>query len=161
MADDFAIDVTRLQEMADKVRTLPQTLARGAFALGFVHAAAVLAPALTSACPDRSESSRDENTKHLADCIGTEIGINADGTGGRLWIGFKGNIGDVKASDIALWLEYGHRMVGHAPNYVSKGKVVAPFPFIRAAWDQSIDEAVQAFIDVIDEALPAALEKAA
>ena len=161
MADDFAIDVTGLQEMADKVRALPESLARGAFALGFVHAAAVLALALTSACPDRAEGSRDENSKHLADCIGTEIAINRDGTGGRLWIGFKGNIGNIKASDIALWLEYGHRIVGHAPNYVSKGKVVAPFPFIRAAWDQSIDEAVQAFVDTVNAALPEALEKAA
>jgi hypothetical protein len=161
MADDFAIDVSGLQEMADKVRTLPQTLARGAFALGFIHAAAVLAPALTSACPDRSESSRDENSKHLADCIGTEIAIDRDGTGGRLWIGFKGNIGNFKASDIALWLEYGHRMVGHAPNLAFHGKFVAPFPFIRAAWDQSIDEAVQAFVDAVDEALPAALENVA
>jgi len=161
MADDLTIDVTELQTMADKVRGLPVSLARGAFALGFIHAAAVLVPALNSTCPDRSEGGRDEGKKHLADCIGTEIAINRDGTGGRLWIGFKGRIGDIKASDIARWLEYGHRMVGHAPGLKFQNKFVAPFPFIRVAWAESLEDAVQAFIDTVNAALPEALEKAA
>ena len=161
MGDGLDIDVTGLQEMADKVRALPESLARGAFALGFIHAAIPLVTALNSTCPDRSEGGRDENKKHLADCIGTEIAIQADGTGGRLWIGFKGRIGDVKASDIAWYLEYGHRMVGHAPGLKFQNKFVAPFPFIRVAWAESLDDAVQAFIDTINEALPEALEKVA
>jgi hypothetical protein len=161
MADDLTIDVTELQQMADKVRGLPVSLARGAFALGFIHAAAVLVPALNSTCPDRSEGGRDEGKKHLADCIGTEIVIQSDGSGGKLWIGFKGMIGDTKASAIARYLEYGHRMVGHAPKYVFTGKFVAPFPFIRVAWAESLDDAVQAFIDTVNEALPEALERVA
>jgi hypothetical protein len=40
-----------------------------------------------------------------------------------------------KASPQAIWIEFGHRMVGHKPNKKDTGKYVTANPFFRPALD--------------------------
>lgn len=60
---------------------------------------------------------------------------------------FRGGVVDVGFGDlghIALWLEYGHRMVGHKPGKKQLGDVPA-IPFMRPAFDACNEQAVDAF----------------
>lgn len=62
----------------------------------------------------------------------------------------RGIIADVgfprATSHVALWLEYGHRLVGHRPGRKLLG-FVRPFPFLRPAADLSFGSAVEAFAE--------------
>ncbi|SRR5216684_818579 len=55
-------------------------------------------------------------------------------------------IGYGKMGQRALWVEYGHRMIGHKPGKKAEG-MIAPHPFMRVAFDSSAERAIAAFAD--------------
>jgi hypothetical protein len=69
--------------------------------------------------------------------------------GVSLEIGF-GSLGH-----LALWVEYGHRMVTHKPGRKQVGDVPA-HPFMRPAFDASAEAAIDAFGEALAEALRSA-----
>ena len=76
----------------------------------------------------------------LANNLGKWIEVDARGRGGVVDVGF-GALGH-----IALWVEYGHRLLGHKPKKKVIGDVPA-HPFMRPAFDACNQQAVDAFVD--------------
>jgi hypothetical protein len=62
-----------------------------------------------------------------------------------------------RASPQAIWIEFGHRIVGHRPNRTDTGKRVVAFPFFRTALDTTRAEILKR----IREGIKALLNRAA
>jgi HK97 gp10 family phage protein len=93
------------------------------------------------------------NAKHagkgaLVGKLDAFIELDSQFRGGTVDVGF-GDLGH-----IALWVEYGHRMVGHGRR--GKGKVlgnVKPHPFMRPAFEAAGDRAIEAFATSLEATL--------
>lgn len=120
-------------------------------ALGYALAAAgvPIVGEIHVRCPERLEVERDETIPHLADSLESLIEIDRQGRGGRLTIGFG------KQGYIALWVEYGHRIVTHKPALRDTGKRSKPNPFLRESMDaaeaQAVDRFFETFIRVLED----------
>lgn len=84
-----------------------------------------------------------ERTGKLMADLDTVIQLDYNGQGGVAMVGFSKS-----QAYKALWLEYGHRMVGHKPNKKDLG-AFAPRPFMRVAADAGAEEAIDAFVDAV------------
>ena len=89
----------------------------------------------------------------------TGIEIDSNGRGVRGHVGFTTNNA---ADHVALWIEYGHRIVvrDSVLSYIDNrgrrrsGSVqgfVAPNPFMRKAFEASRDAAVEAFVTTLNQ----------
>jgi hypothetical protein len=87
----------------------------------------------------RSKKGHDDKSKYppLASSLVTDIRIR--GTFGVASVGF----GD--AGQVALWNEYGHRIVAHSG--MDSGKKTQPRPFMRRSADNAADRAIDAFAE--------------
>lgn len=124
----------------------PKIIVATAYVKAMTAAVRIIEGALWELCPEREENARDEDKIHVRESIMDMIEIDSRFRGAAAAIGF-GNM-----SHVALWLEYGHRMVGHLPNKKQLG-TVAPHPFIRRAFDESADAAIAAFANVLESEL--------
>lgn len=76
----------------------------------------------------------------LKSALTTAITLDSQFRGGVAAVGYG------KLGYIALWVEYGHRMVGHKPGKkVLKNSPVPPHPWMRPAFDTKADAALEAF----------------
>lgn len=80
-----------------------------------------------------------------------EINIDTQLRGGEVRVGYGAE------GHKALWVEYGHRMVGHKPDKRFLG-IVQPHPWMRPAFASAADRAIDAFVvaikRVVTENLP-------
>lgn len=132
------IRITGVPAVARKLETMPRVIVLGAFAKALEAAAQVIAAELAARTPEADEGSRDENEAHLIEGLTFEVGLNAEGRGGRARVGYG------KQGQKAMWVEYGHRLIGHKPGNKQIGEVAA-HPFMRPAADAAAEPAVEAF----------------
>jgi hypothetical protein len=114
-----AITVTGLEDTLKALTELPNRIVKHAFARAFAAAAVPMVETMTVRTP--------VDTGDLKEHIQSKIGINSDGKGGTLEVGFyptsititdaggkKHRRQDSTASSKARFVEYGHREVSHA-----------------------------------------------
>lgn len=139
MADDFiSIEITGLEETIASLRQCKEDVQKKALYKALVDGSVPFVQALAESTPVKSSNL----IKHLA----VQVKMDSTETGGLATIGFPG------AQQVARWVEYGHKEVGHAPEHKEEG-VVQPHPFIRPTFETTKDIAVQAFKDSLDSSL--------
>lgn len=129
---DALVKITGIEEVQKMLAEAPKNVVQLGYGRALTAGINVFAGALASRTPVRSGK--------LAASLVIAVEVDSDARGGAAAVGFG------KQGHVANWVEYGHRMVGHAPNKKETGAVL-PHPFMRPAFDASADEALQAFQD--------------
>lgn len=135
---DVGITVEGLSETMEMLSAAPKHIVVAGFAKALKAGADVIAAELAARTPERDEGDRNEEVGHLMDNIVIQVQVDPNGQGGIASVGFG------KLGHIAMWVEYGHRLLGHKPNKKEIG-TVQPHPFMRPAAAASSDAAVAAF----------------
>jgi len=137
----------------------PKRIAKAAFARALAAAAVPVVEALEPRIPSRNNLFDEENFKPLEgtaesgtlkDALVTDVSIDAEGKGGRASIGFGSK------GYIANFVEYGHHMIGHAPDKKELGDV-QPHPFMRPAAAASGEDSIEAFAQSLQESMAAGI----
>lgn len=144
--DTGGIVVTGIEEVNRMLTDLPAVIVARAFLKALDAGAKVIERGLLERTPERDEGDRREDVPHLIDSIVIEINIDSQLRGGIAKVGF-GNMGHV-----ALWVEYGHHLLGHKPTKKELGNV-QPYPFMRPTADAVANDVIQAFQDALVEVL--------
>ena len=147
----MSITVRGIPEVQRNLGAFPKLLVLGCFRKALARSAAVFEDELARRCPETDYSTSSDEYGHLVDSIVSHITIDFQGRGGRGVIGF----GD--KSFVALWIEYGHRMVTHKGKQI--GSVVA-HPFVRASFAAAADRALEVFVEEVQKFLRDAKVKA-
>lgn len=137
MADEL-VHITGIEEVQELLVSAPRHIVGTAFLKAFEAADRVIEGELDLRTPEKSGELKAAKTH--------EITLDSNLRGGLLQIGFG------KQGHKALWVEYGHRMVGHKPDKKELGTVEA-HPFMRPAANASADRAIEAFADTLIETL--------
>lgn len=138
------ITVRGIPELQRNLAAFPRLLVMGCFAKALSRAAGVFEEALRAECPDADFASSDEDYGKLLDNITSEVVIDTQGRGGRAKIGFG------RKGFVALWVEYGHRMLSHEGKKTKLDRVKAN-PFMRKAFETAADRAVEVFVETVKE----------
>jgi hypothetical protein len=153
------VAVDGIEEACQWLDEVSSIVATRAYVNGFDAAGEVLETALWPLVPVDLREEVLNNRAHgghgaLVANLKRDIEVDARGRGGIMEIGF-GNLGH-----IALWLEYGHQIVqgGRLTNWKKKrtGQVTGFVPgtgFMRKAFDQSKDRAIDAFVEAVKRTL--------
>ncbi len=149
---EAGITVQGLAEVQKNLSAFPRLLVVGCFNKAFKRAAAVFEEEIRANTPETEYSTSSEEYGHLVDNLMDEISLDTQGRGGRLKIGFG------KAGFVALFVEYGHRMVTHSKK--DTGKFVPANPFMRKAFAAAAGKALEAFTEAIQEYMKTASIKA-
>ena len=143
MADSFAVQVTGLAEVQQMLREAPKNIV----ALGFLRAvsagANVIADELERQTPIKAEDTGGLLDKGvLRESIRILYELNVDVKWAGAHVCFTTNNG---ADAVALWLDEGHRLVGHLPGKkVLKPPAIVGNGFVRKAADLSAGPAIEA-----------------
>lgn len=156
---DFEIKITGIDEVCraldEEVSTVKRKLLGEALQAGVQPIKeAVYARTPVSAHPPSESSTEITVLQHLKDSIISAVEVTDKG--GVASVGF-GDMGQV-----ANWVEYGHKLIGHAEDTgkLRKGKpvyshkelgTVEPHPFIRPATETAANAAVEEFAVVLEE----------
>ncbi len=144
------ITVRGIPEVQQNLRDFPRKLAINCFRKALGRAAAVFEAELRARCPEADVASSDEYGKLIDNLIST-ITLDLNGRGGRMQVGFG------RKDFVAIFVEYGHRMVAHGAtaedrknNYEGKllGSVPA-HPFMRPAFAAGADKAIEVVVEEI------------
>jgi hypothetical protein len=138
----MSITVRGIPEVQRSLAAFPRQLVMSTFAKALGRAAAVFEAELSARVPEGMDTTSSENYGTLLDNLCDEITIDAQGRGGKLQVGFG------RKGMVALWVEYGHRMVSHSKKELG---TVQPHPFMRPAFEAAADRAVDVFIDSVRE----------
>lgn len=141
---DSGITVRGIPEVQRNLADFPRLLVMGCFQKALARAAAVFEEELRSRTPETDYSTSSEDYGHLIDNLMDEITIDTQGRGGRARIGFG------KKDMVALWVNYGHRMLTHKGRQVG---TVQGTHFMQAAFAAAADRAVEVFIETVQEFL--------
>src|SRR5258707_312105 len=132
------ITVRGIPEVQRNLKGFPRLLVMQCFRKALSRAAAVFEQELAARCPEGELSTSTEEYGHLVDNVMSTVEIDSQGHGGKAQIGFG------RKSMVALWVEYGHRLLSH------KGKPIGhvqPHPFMRAAFQAAADRAIEVFTE--------------
>jgi HK97 gp10 family phage protein len=143
---DSTITVTGLQETLAMLDRAPKLIVARGFLQAAKAAAAVIEEELEIRTPERDEGERNEDIPHLRDAMVSNISLDAQLRGVSVSTGFG------RAGNVALWVEFGHRLVGHKPGKKDIGTVPA-HPFMRPAADAAGPRAIDAFADSLAKTL--------
>ena len=152
MAEVVRISVEGLESACSWLDGVAREIAGPAVLKGLTAGGDVIARELRIRTPEQSEGEHSEDKPHLSDSIVVEVVLDSSFRGGYVDIGF-GRMGHV-----AWWVEFGHRMIGHAPKFeVLKGPktpegVVVPQPFMRPTTEAAAVPAVEAFVAAVEAA---------
>ena len=97
------------------------------------------------------ETKLEQHTGDLMNDLDMVVQVDERGRGGIVDVGFSS-----KQGHVARFVEYGHRMIGHAPDYKRLGENVPEKPFMRPAGDAAADPATEAFAEAFNEVIAAA-----
>ncbi len=148
------ITVRGIPEVQSYLRDFPRILAINCFRKALGRAAAVFEQELRARCPEADLATSDDDYGKLIDNLISTITIDSQGRGGRMQIGFG------RKGFVAMFVEYGHRMVAHGAtaadrknNYEGKllGAAVPPYPFMRPAFAAAADKAIEVVVEEIQE----------
>ena len=143
MSDEASITVTGLEEVCAALTLMPTRLVKHAYARAVAAASAVVVRELVARAP--------EHTGKMKQHVVSVIAVAADGTGASSYIGFG------KHGFKALLVEFGHRMLGHAPSKKELRDPVSARPFMRPTVAACAEEAVTAFADSLAESIRSGL----
>lgn len=136
MPDD-GVEITGLVETQKMIRNLPSEIASG-FEQDLMAPAAVVQDALRAGAPRREQRiGGDAEFPPLHETVVTDIHVNLSRFSGVASTGFG------ESGPVALWNEYGHRVVTHLG--VDTGEHTDPDPFMRRVTDNCADRAIDAF----------------
>lgn len=121
----------------------PRLVVATAYVKAMTSAVLIIEAEIWAQCPEREENERDEDSLHLREAIMHIIEVDSRFRGVHAQIGFG------PEGHKALWVEYGHRMVGHKPDKKLLGQVL-PHPFIRRAFDSAAPRALAAFASIFE-----------
>ena len=123
----FDINVTGIEEACAALTELPNRMVKNTFAKALAASAVPIVEAMEARCP--------VDTGDLKQHIQTKIGINSDGKGGSVDVGFfstsitvtdalgkKHRRQDAGAVSVSRFVEYGHRQVSHATKAALEGQ---------------------------------------
>ena len=126
--------VTGLNECVHMMEDAPKNVVALGYARALNAAMFVVAEAVISRTPVK----HGDLAKALV--INVKVDAPSSAKGGVAALGFG------KQDHVAMWLEYGHTMVGHKPGKKYLGDI-PPRPFMRPGFDASADAAVDAFAE--------------
>lgn len=144
----MGITVRGIPEVQRNLADFPKLLVMGAFTKALSRAAAVFEAELRANTPETDYSTSSDEYGHLVDCLTDELEIDTNGRGGRVRVGFG------RKGYVALWVEYGHRMLSHSGQKTKLDRTKAN-PFMRQAFENAADAALDAFTEAIQEFLAA------
>ncbi len=131
MDEEFSIEVEGLEETLQALDNMSDDLAQRVIQPSLVAASVPVVQAVAERTPI--------DTGDLIQHLKTTVKMSRAEKGGTAKIGFPGR--EAKAS----WVENGHRIVGHKPDLKDTGKVAQAHPFVRPAFEESKEAAVEAF----------------
>lgn len=155
MADD-AVTVTGLNEVLAMLTDLPREIVARAWLKALRAGANVMSEYLSSMTPEADEGSRSGQAQandlpHLVDSIVVGLELDSGYRGGIAFVGFG------KMGHVALWIEYGHWIVGHKPSKKVLGWY-QPHPFmvpvIEAAYEQTLAAFAAALVETLTGVVP-------
>lgn len=153
---DELITIRGIEECCQFLESIPKQNLPEALLAGLTDGGKVLEESLIFKCPvsgiklwnpETFSEFTDETGGELRDDIDTVIILDYEFRGGVAKVGFSR-----KQGWKAIFVEYGHRMIGHKPDKKDLGFVVA-HPFMRQAADIAADAAVDAFVQGVMESL--------
>lgn len=133
--DDFSIEVEGLEETLAALDALEFDLAQRVIQPSLAAASVPVVQAVAERTPVLSGD--------LLEHLKVTIKMDKAEKGGTASIGFPGR--EAKAA----WIENGHRIVGHEPDLKELGQT-EPKPFVRPAYEESSQAAVDAFVKTAD-----------
>ena len=137
------ITVRGIPQVQANLKGFPRILVMGCFAKALSRAAGVFEEALAAECPEAEmETTSSEKYGTLLENIMSIVTIDTQGRGGRASIGFG------KKGFVAVFIEYGHRMMTHQKK--DTGKFVPQNPFMRRAFSRAADKALEAFTEEVE-----------
>jgi len=127
------------------LREAPKTIVARGYVRALSAAGNVVADAVEARTPIKAEDTGGLLDKGvLRESLMVAVTLDSQLRGGSAEVGFGKN------GSVALWVEYGHRLVGHRPlKKLLKG--VPAYPFMRPAADASADAAIAAFARSIEQ----------
>lgn len=141
---DTLITVAGLEDVQQMLAEAPRVVVASGFLKAASAAGSVIQERLLEATPERDEGERNEDDAHLIDSSVVEITLDSRYRGVQVKVGFG------KLGHRALWVEYGHVLLGHKPGKKRLGDVLA-HPFMRPAADASAESAIAAFANSLAE----------
>ena len=139
---ELSIQVDGIEEACQFLQEKPKQVGPAALIHGLEAGGAVMEEYIAQATPDKTGAL-------LAD-LDTVVTLNSDSMGGTADTGFS----DAQA-DVARFVEFGHREVGHEPLKKLEGEV-PPHAFMRRAGEAGAEEAIDAFEETFMSDLQAA-----
>ena len=131
------VTVTGIVEVQRILTGFPRELVADCFEPALIAAGVVVQGELRRRAPRRKQEPKLREFPVLADSLVTDIEVDTERTKGVASTGFG------EAGPVALWDEYGHRIVGHT--YIDTGKHTPEGPFMRLATAACAEEAIDAF----------------
>ena len=130
--------VTGLKECIEMVEDAPKNIVMLGYARALAAGIYVIAEAVVSRAP--------VETGDMVKALAIDIEIDQARLNGMAAMGVA------KQDHVAMWVEYGHRMVGHRPGKKVLGDV-PPHPFMRPGFAASAEAAIDAFIESLSATL--------
>ena len=151
----MGITVRGIPELQRNLLAFPKLLMMECIAVALRRAADVFVAVVRARCPmgkgefDAESGEFADGFAHLVEAVEAKVIIDPRGHG-RARIGFG------KLGYRALFVEFGHRMVGHrnqgrVADLRSLGKDVPAHPFMRPAFEAGAEAALEAFTQAVEE----------
>lgn len=138
------ITVTGIPDVQRNLSNFPRLLVMQCLGKALSKAAGVFEEELRATCPETDYSTSSDDYGHLVDNLLSEVTIDTEGRGGKASVGFG------RKGMVALWVEYGHRMLSHSGAPTKLARVQAN-PFMRRAAEAAADRAIEVFTETIKE----------
>jgi hypothetical protein len=142
---DALISQYGLEAVQTMLREAPRTIVARGWVRALSAGGEAIAEVLEANTPIKEEDTGGLLDRgELRESVMIEVILDSNFRGGLARVGFGKN------GPVALWIEYGHRMVGHKPLKKLLGEVPQK-PFMRITTDQAYDRAVAAFAQSLEE----------
>lgn len=143
---DFNITVDGLDETIALLEKAPKNVVARGFLKAAQAGANVITDVLEPLIPVKAEDTGGILDKgEMKELLMIAVDLDSDFRGVSADVGF-----DKRAGNAPLWVEYGHRMVGHDKKQIGE---VPAHPFMRPAADASAEGAIEAFTDSLNNTL--------
>lgn len=142
------VTVTGLAEVQRMLAEAPRTVVARGYLKALQAGANVIANAVEERTPVKAEDTGGLLDRgELRESLMIEVELDSQFRGGVARIGFGKN------GNVALWVEYGHRMVGHKYSKSGKQQIgdIQSKPFMRPAAAASAEAAIAAFAQSLEE----------
>jgi len=156
MASGPTVSIEGIEEAVAMLERAPKAIVANAYLKALQAGSNVIRDALEARTP--YDPLATANRVHggrgaLRENVKTDIQLDSQFRGGSADIGF-GSLGH-----IALWVEYGHWMVGHSKIKGRRKQLgeVAPQPFMRPATDAAAEPSIDAFADSLRKSMQAGI----